>query len=86
MTDRPCPVSLIAILRSKFRPFTRTDWDCYAGVEGQGHIAEVMVGTEAYQIVLDHGTDSEVQVHHVTIHGDNYECWSIPIPAATQIL
>ena len=86
MPDRKCPVSIADIFQAEFKPFDHGDWETFAGVEGDGYIAMVIILGESYQVVLDHGSDSEVQVHYINEDTGKYQAWLIPIGPTVQIL
>ena len=86
MTDRPCPVSITDIFQAEFKPFSHDDWFAFASVEGDGYMAYITIDDTTYQVVLDAGTDSQVQVHHIDGETGTYEAWLIAIATTIQIL
>ncbi len=71
-----CPVTaatvLAAMCRGEFKPFTESDSQAYAGIEGDGFTAEL----NDCEVVLDSGPGGIiVNVYHITkVDGDFGPC------------
>ena len=57
-----CPVTLVDILQARFLPMDESDYDGFAGVQGNGYIAKI----KGCLIIYDDGADNDecgLQVH-----------------------
>ncbi len=72
-TNNKCPVSLPQIFGFAFVPMTEADLEGFAGIEGDGYMAEVGDG---YVVILDHSQDSAV----IQVHGPDGTWWSLELP------
>lgn len=76
MTERECPVDLssvfAAMARGEAKPFTKADYECYAGVEGEDAYTLEMDGCV---VVLDLGPTCNFQVIWQDPDGPDMACW-----------
>ena len=70
--ENKCPVSLPQIFQAEFVPMTEADLEGFAGVEGNGYIAEV----GEYTVVLDHSQESAM----LQVQGPDGSWWSLELP------
>ena len=71
-TSPKCPITLPHIFQAEFAPMTEADLEGFAGVEGDGYIAEI----GEYIVVLDHSQDTAM----LQVHGPDGSWWSLEFP------
>lgn len=72
-TDTKCPITMAQIFQAKFQPMAEEDYESFAGVEGEGNVAEI----DGLVVILDLGNVNE---HNLQVHGPDGECWTWTIP------
>ncbi len=77
-----CPVTLNQIAQATFKPFTRDDWEMFAGCEGREPQIAVV---EDCVVVIDEAENiTNIQVHESI--GDHNHSWGWMIPTKPEQL
>lgn len=78
MTDSPSPKTLTEILAADFRPFTDSDWEIFAGCEGD-HPMIAEMSEELVAIMDETGDEIIIQLHYTPEFGAA-ACWGWTLP------
>jgi len=83
-TNSKCPLSLAQVFQAEFTPMTESDLEGFAGVEGDGYMAEIGEYLPdldySYMAVLDYSPNKTV----LQVLGPDGECWHWVLPSMPE--